>query len=255
MTGALEFFRDNAMFYKDMTQWLRNRTFVSLYFGLLCTAEAISLLVILNSDRVPQPGVFMFNALFVVLMLYGVIIAALNKRNTRREYESGSYEIIQFCGLDENQVLNGKLLSMLYQFAFGFFCLVPFMFFAYFLDGLDFLLMLTATALSWAVALPYFLFTLLSAVVGRHMHGSYIGAIISYAVKFSMLTVFFVPLVYFWPKIVRLAANGVGGVAIGDFAAICFLSMGGLMYVVLVMILYAMCAEELSLTAESEIEE
>lgn len=60
MKGIVAFFQDNAMFYKDITQWLRNKTFGSLFFGLLIIAEAISLLVIAGSDDISQPGVTMF---------------------------------------------------------------------------------------------------------------------------------------------------------------------------------------------------
>jgi hypothetical protein len=45
------------MFYKDITQWLRNRTFGSLFFGLLLVAEALSLFIIAGSDEIRDPGV------------------------------------------------------------------------------------------------------------------------------------------------------------------------------------------------------
>lgn len=57
---------------------------------------------------------------------------------------------------------------MIYQFAFGFFCLVPFMFFSYFLGGLDFFEMLMGTLLAWLLAVPLYLAALSGALIGRY---------------------------------------------------------------------------------------
>src|SRR5690606_1846702 len=130
------------MFYKDITQWLRNRTFASLFFGLLLVAETLSLFIIAGSDEISNPGTSMFYTLFLVLIIYAMLIAYLGNALTSREFVNRTFELYELSGMSLERMVGGKVLSMLYQFFFGFFCLVPFMFFAYFLGGLDFLEML-----------------------------------------------------------------------------------------------------------------
>ena len=43
--SRLSTFYDNAMLYKDVTQWMRNRTFATLFIGLLVVAELIAVTV------------------------------------------------------------------------------------------------------------------------------------------------------------------------------------------------------------------
>jgi hypothetical protein len=61
---------DNAMLYKDLTQWLRNKTFVGLFFGLLLLAEGISVFVssITKTPGNAGPVVFSLLLLFTFFM-------------------------------------------------------------------------------------------------------------------------------------------------------------------------------------------
>lgn len=191
----VEFFHDNAMFYKDITQWLRNRTFGSLFFGLLLVAEALSLFIIGNSDEMNQPGVVMFYMLYMVLAVYALLIAYLGNGLTSREFVNRTFELYELSGMSLERMVGGKLLSMLYQFFFGFFCLVPFMFFAYFLGGLDFFEMLVGVALAALVAVPLYLLSLTSALLGRYKQVSVLlklgsGFLMGIAILMGVISVF-----------------------------------------------------------------
>lgn len=167
MSALVNFFGDNAMFYKDITQWMRNRTFASLFFGLLLVAEALSLFIIAGSDDISNPGVSMFYTLYLVLIIYALLIAYMGNGLTSREFVNRTFELFELSGMSLERMVGGKILSMLYQFFFGFFCLVPFMFFAYFLGGLDFFEMLVGVVMAGFMALPLYLVSLLSALTGR----------------------------------------------------------------------------------------
>jgi len=167
MSAVIRFFQDNAMFYKDMTQWLRNRTFGSLFFGLLFVAEALSLFIIAGSQDITNPGVAMFYTLYSVLIIYAIVIAFMGNGLTSREFVNRTFELFELSGMSLERMIGGKLLSMLYQFFFGFFCLVPFMFFAYFLGGMDFIEMIVGVVAMALAVLPLYLMGLMSALMGR----------------------------------------------------------------------------------------
>jgi len=167
MSAVIRFFQDNAMFYKDMTQWLRNRTFGSLFFGLLFVAEALSLFIIAGSQDITNPGVAMFYTLYSVLIIYAIVIAFMGNGLTSREFVNRTFELFELSGMSLERMIGGKVLSMLYQFFFGFFCLVPFMFFAYFLGGMDFIEMIVGVVAMALAVLPLYLMGLMSALMGR----------------------------------------------------------------------------------------
>lgn len=191
--GAI--FRDNAMFYKDITQWLRNRTFASLFFGLLLVAEILTIFVIGTADDNSQPGVTLFYGLYLVLIVYAMLIAYQGNSLTSREFSNRTFELFELSGMSLERMVGGKLFSMLYQFFFGFFCLVPFMFFAYILGGLDFIEMLVGVLVAALLAVPLYLFSLASALTARLKQVTLLVKMASgffvVMVVFSMLTSLF----------------------------------------------------------------
>jgi hypothetical protein len=167
IAGAGALLRDNAMFYKDVTQWLRNRTFTSLFFGLLIMAEVLCLLVIGTSKDMAEPGSTLFYGLYLMLVIYAILIAYQGNSLTGREFANRTFELFELSGMSLERMVAGKLLSMLYQFFFGFFCLVPFMFFAYMLGGLDFVEMIVGVILAVLMAVPLYLVSLAAALTAR----------------------------------------------------------------------------------------
>src|SRR6188768_909317 len=133
MRSVVRYLQDNAMLYKDITQWLRNRTFVALFFGLLLLAEGISVFIMSLGEEIQQPGPAVFYSLYCILIVYGLIIAFMGHGLTAREFANRTFELYELSGMSLERMIGGKLLSMVYEFLFGFFCIVPFMFFAYFL--------------------------------------------------------------------------------------------------------------------------
>jgi hypothetical protein len=62
------------------------------------------------------------------------------------------------------KMIRGKFLSMMAQFLFGFFCIVPFLFFSYLLGGLDFYTIWAVLILAAILVPPLFLFALTVAL-------------------------------------------------------------------------------------------
>lgn len=158
---------DNAMFYKDLTQWLRNRTFAGLFFGLLLLAEGISVFVSSMPMEVGQVGPVVFNYLLLVLLLYGGIIAFSGYSLTSKEFQNRTFELYELSGMSLEKMIRGKFLSMAAQFLFGFFCIVPFLFFSYLLGGLDFYSILGAILVLAILFPPLFLFALTVALFSQ----------------------------------------------------------------------------------------
>jgi len=170
--------QDNAMFYKDITQWLRNRTFVALFFGLLLFAEGISVFIMSLGDTFEDnAGQVVFYSLYFVLVVYAVVIAFMAHGLTAREFANKTFELYELSGMSLEKMISGKLISMLYQFLFGFFCIVPFMFFAYFLGGLDFFELFSGAIFTVLAILPFYLVTLLVALTTRLKQVSTVGRV------------------------------------------------------------------------------
>jgi len=155
---------DNAMFYKDLTQWLRNRTFAGLFFGLLLLAEGISIFVSSMPMELGQAGPMVFNCLLLALLFYGGIIAFSGYSLTSKEFQNKTFELYELSGMSLEKMIRGKFLSMSAQFLFGFFCIVPFLFFSYLLGGLDFYSILGAILVLAILFPPLFLFALAVAL-------------------------------------------------------------------------------------------
>jgi hypothetical protein len=100
-------------------------------------------------------------------MAYGLIIGFMGQSLTSREFQNRTFELFELSGMSLEGMIRGKLVSMLYQFFFGFFCVVPFMFFAYFLGGLDFLELISGVLVMMLGILPFYLLSLLSSLMTR----------------------------------------------------------------------------------------
>jgi hypothetical protein len=148
---------DNAMLYKDLTQWLRNKTFLGLFFGLLLLSEGISIFVSSLPTDAGKAGPVVFNLLLMVLSFYGLIIAFSGYNLTSKEFQNRTFELYELSGMSLEKMIRGKFLSMIAQFLFGFFCIVPFLFFSYLLGGLDFYTILGVLILA-AILVPRFFF-------------------------------------------------------------------------------------------------
>lgn len=167
------------MFYKDITQWLRNRTFVALFFGLLLVAEGISVFIMSLGETITSPGPVVFYTLYFVLVIYAIVIASMAHGLTAREFANKTFELYELSGMSLERMISGKLISMLYQFLFGFFCIVPFMFFAYFLGGLDFFELFSGAVITLFIVLPLYLVTLLVALTTRLKQVSTVGRLVA----------------------------------------------------------------------------
>jgi hypothetical protein len=163
MQEKARFLFDNALLYKDITQWLRRRLFGYLYFGLLILAEFITLLVGFFSVGSQETGKDNFYALFSVLCIYAVVIALVGYKKISDEYLNQTFDLYIITGLTNQKMVLGMLFSMFGQFLFGFFCIVPFLFFSYFMGGLDFILIITMLVNVCMWVIPFYLVCIMFA--------------------------------------------------------------------------------------------
>lgn len=158
---------ENAMLFKDITQWIRNKTFLLLFFGLLFGSGIISLFIVSVSGESPQIGIVAFSIFTVLLLLYTITIAGMGFNLTSKEFVNRTFELYELSGMSLERMILGKLLSLLVQFLFGYFCIVPFMFFSYLLGGLDFASIFGASFLMILFSLPLYLVVLLISLSSK----------------------------------------------------------------------------------------
>lgn len=159
---------DNAMLYKDVTQWLRRRTFASLFFGLLGAAEVTSLMVAMMDLDQGESGPAVFTFLLMILCLYLLTLAFMAHNLFRAEFRDRTFELFEAAGMSLEKMIAGKLVSAQVEFFFGFFAIVPFALFGYLLGGLDFLGAFASLFLLFAAAPPLFLLLLFLAALTRN---------------------------------------------------------------------------------------
>lgn len=143
-------------------------------------------------------------------------------------------------------MVNGKLLTMFYEFAFGFFCLVPFMFFSYYLGGLDFMEMVTGILLSWFVIVPLYLINLIGALTGRRGTASPVGVVVAWVIKFAMFFFLVIPLTIHWRDLVRAISDGILHAFSGSLGAIIIFAVIAMFYFFTLTIMHTVCYEQIS---------
>lgn len=126
---------ENAVLYKDLTQWFRSRAFLALFFGLLVISLGIYGAAFFSHAEARGENVL--GPLFILLLLYCLAIATASYNLTRADILGGSFELFELAGLTPSGIVRGKLHSLLLRFFFGFFCVAPFFMLGYFLGGVD----------------------------------------------------------------------------------------------------------------------
>lgn len=175
---VVSIFRDNAMFYKDLTQWLRNQTFLGLFILLLCLAWAASAFITLLPIESGKGGPVLFGLLWGGLLLFTLVILFQGYGLSAREFFTRTFELYELSGMSLERMILGKTWSLLAQFLFGFSCVVPFMFFAFLLGGIDFYDIVMAVLVSLVAVVPVFLATILAAVSAKMRSMGVVGRVI-----------------------------------------------------------------------------
>ena len=91
-----EAWTQNAMLYKDVTQWMRRRTFLTFFFGLLGIAEVTALLVAMSDTE--QGGLIIFGILTGVTLLYLIGLAGMAFRLFADELGNRTFELFEMAG-------------------------------------------------------------------------------------------------------------------------------------------------------------
>ncbi|MEW5733946.1 MAG: hypothetical protein AB1921_03775 [Thermodesulfobacteriota bacterium] len=180
----------NAILYKDTTQWLRGRFFAALFFGLLGVSEFLCLSIVLGAEGQEGLGRYVFDALNYCLGFYLLCVAVMGHNMAVKEFENRTFELYELSGMSLEKMVGGKLASLFYQFVFGFFCVVPFLFFCFYLGGTSFS-SIARTAAVFLLAAPYFLLSsLFSALISRTRAVSSFGRAAVFALMVIVVPLF-----------------------------------------------------------------
>lgn len=163
--------QENAMLYKDITQWLRNRSFALLFLGLVSVGWLVPLCVGLLPLDDGVAGPVSYGWLSFFLFLYTIVISLMGYSLTAKEFSNRTFELYELSGMSLERMVRGKFVSLLVQFCFGFFCIVPFMFVSYILGGLDFYTVLGYVLVTVCFAPPLFLLAVAGAFFSKYKHG------------------------------------------------------------------------------------
>ncbi|MFP4380293.1 MAG: hypothetical protein ACLFUS_07305 [Candidatus Sumerlaeia bacterium] len=247
---------DNAMLYKDITQWLRNKTFLFLFIGLLGVAEVVTIFVTLMPETEDDVGSLSFIILSTILIIYGLIIAFLGHNLTSREFFNRTFELYELSGMSLEGMVWGKMLSMLSQFLFGYFCIVPFMFVAFLLGGLDFYVVITTTIVTVLVILPMYLVALFIALLSKIRHlSNFIRGIM---LVFMFLVLPWWGIAFFFEMVYGGGGGGGGGPVelLKQILALNWDAIQGVLiflgfYIQVLMLLYFLCCNAISPKTDS----
>lgn len=186
-------FVDNAMLFKDITQWLRNRMFGLLFLGLFTVAFSVALMFSIVPTEESATGPIIFSILTVILCAYSLVIAIQGHQLTSGEFQNRTFELYELSGMSLEGMIIGKLVSLLVQFSIGFFAIIPFIFLAYNAGGLDFLLVVFTILMILLAAPPFYLMAHGIAVASR------MKALANLVrAGFVVGVIFFVPSILMW---------------------------------------------------------
>ncbi|MEW5733945.1 MAG: hypothetical protein AB1921_03770 [Thermodesulfobacteriota bacterium] len=126
----------NAVLFKDLTQWFRSRGFLGLFFGLLAFSYGLYALAFFLWTGVAGAKIVVI--LSILLLLYGLSLMVSSYSSTMADRQNGSFELYELTGILPPGLVWGKLSSLVIRFVFGYFCIAPFIMLGYFFGGVDF---------------------------------------------------------------------------------------------------------------------
>jgi hypothetical protein len=155
-------FELNPMMFKELTQGVRNRAFLSLFFSLMSCGLLTVILGASWGDAASGPWVFGF--LVIGLHVYGTALGVRALLLTTGEMENKTFDLYTLAGMTPEKMARGKLFTMWYAYFFGLSCLAPFMLSSYFMGGLDFLSIFAVLGCVTLAHLYYYMICSLAAM-------------------------------------------------------------------------------------------
>lgn len=148
----------NPMMFKELSQGVRNKGFIGLFFLLLFSGLAIVVTVPLlaGTGQDNAPGRATFASLMFCLHVYGLAMGGRMLFLTFKEVENKTFDLYALSGMSPERMVTGKLMTTCYTYFFGLCCLAPFMFSSYFMRGLDFRIIFAAIAVDAILNVQYF---------------------------------------------------------------------------------------------------
>jgi len=244
----------NAILFKDLTQGIRNKTFVGTFFGLLGLSALISFLVISGSQASGTSGIQIFLILCGLLYFYVIFLGARCRSLIAKEVNSGTLELFMLSGMSPEKTALGRILTVMYQLFFGFCCVIPFMFSAYFLGGIDFLVIILTALFMFLMALPYFLLVIVLGSMVRYKKIRTL-AVLAYAFLTFIMIAYGGTMIFGLSQAGSLTILSMGGAFKGMFFSggrgFLWLGMGWIGYLEIALLLFFCCCHMLCYETDS----
>lgn len=248
--------RHNAMLYKDVTQWLRRNTFVAFFFGPLCAAEAILVVLVIAKSESGQRGAALMGALVTLMAVYLLGVAVSAGADLFKEFRTHTFELFAMTGLKPESIVAGRLGAALVQVVLGLSGALPFAACGYLLGGVDFLSLVLFPLAFLLLAPPVFLLAL--AVAGSKSllkstrKTSPAGAVIGMAVLAVILLQVSVVGISALADSGALSSGGALRLAlVPSWANLPWYALGGLFYLGVVLVLFYNACACVSATSDS----
>jgi len=131
----------NPMIFKEVTQGTRSNGFLTFFLMLLGVSWlSLFLIVAYQPDQAYRGGWDGHDLAMILLFfayVFGLVVGSRSFQITVSEVENRTIELYLLAGMSPERFVMGKLLTCATMFGFGLSVILPFILSAYFLSGLD----------------------------------------------------------------------------------------------------------------------
>jgi hypothetical protein len=135
---------EDAIFYRDVTQWLRQKRIHILLVGLMVLGLCCVLLpgLVSNISDVEGVGLASISMLGSIYILYSLLLLSNTGYSIFTEFSTNTYELYEVTGLTPEEMMRGRMLSASMFLLIGLTVLMPYGVVSWMLGGVDFTLLL-----------------------------------------------------------------------------------------------------------------
>ncbi len=164
---------EDAVFYRDVTQWLRQKRIHLLLVGLMTLGLACVLAPGTFSTLTGQKsvGLASLSMLVVVYCLYGLLLLSNTGSSIGQEFSTNTYELYEVTGLKPEDMMRGHMLSAGVFLLVGLAVLMPYGVVSWMLGGVDFTLLFFLIVLALILIPPIVVVIVTSAYSMRRKSG------------------------------------------------------------------------------------
>jgi len=146
---------EDAIFYRDTTQWLRQKRIHVLLVGLMVLGLGSVLMpgMVTTVSDFDGAGMVSIMLLGSVYSLYGLLLLGNTGYGIFTEFSTNTYELYEVTGLTPESMMRGRMLSTGIFLLLGLAVLMPYGVVSWMLGGVDFTLLLFLFAMA-VLAIP-----------------------------------------------------------------------------------------------------